>query len=52
MGLAAQPGVRRPGDPHHAEGAVEVLDGLKPGDRVVIAGSDLFEDAERIRVND
>lgn len=35
-----------------AVAAVEVLDGLKPGDRVVIAGSDLFEDAERIRVND
>lgn len=35
-----------------AVAAVEVLDGLEVGDRVVIAGSDLFEDAERIRVND
>lgn len=35
-----------------AVAAVEVLDGLQVGDRVVIAGSDLFEDAERIRLND
>lgn len=32
--------------------AVEVLGGLQPGDRVVIAGSDGFENAERVFVND
>ena len=32
--------------------AVEILSGLKPGDRVVIAGTDAFEDAERVSVND
>ena len=31
--------------------AVEILSGLKPGDKVVIAGSDSFENAERISVN-
>jgi len=31
-------------------GAVEVLAGLQPGDRIVIAGTDLFENAERVRV--
>ena len=31
--------------------AVEILEGLQPGERVVIAGSDLFEDAERVEVN-
>ena len=31
--------------------AVEILDGLKPGDRVVIAGTDNFQDAERVSVN-
>jgi len=30
--------------------AVEVLDGLQAGDRVVIAGIDLFSDAERVRL--
>lgn len=30
--------------------AIEILDGLQPGDRIVIAGTDAFEDAERIRV--
>ena len=30
--------------------AVEILGGLQPGDRVVVSGSDLFGDAERIRV--
>ena len=30
--------------------AVEILDGLQPGDRVVVSGSDLFGDAERIRL--
>ncbi len=32
--------------------AIEVLDGLKPGDRIVIAGTDLFQDAKRVRIND
>ena len=31
--------------------AVEILDGLQPGDRVVIAGTDNFQDAERVAVN-
>jgi HlyD family secretion protein len=31
--------------------AVEILEGLQPGERVVIAGSDLFEEAERVEVN-
>lgn len=31
--------------------AVEVLGGLQPGDRVVVAGSDQFGDAERIRLS-
>jgi HlyD family secretion protein len=31
--------------------AVEVLDGLKPGDRVVISGSDLFQNAERVTLS-
>jgi HlyD family secretion protein len=31
--------------------SVEILDGLKVGDRVVIAGSDTFADAPRVRVN-
>jgi HlyD family secretion protein len=31
--------------------AVEILDGLKPGDRVVIAGTDNFQDAERVAIN-
>ena len=30
--------------------AVEILDGLQPGDRVVVSGSDQFGDAERIRL--
>lgn len=30
---------------------VEVLGGLKPGDKVVVSGSDLFGDAERVSVN-
>jgi HlyD family secretion protein len=30
---------------------VEVLDGLKPGDKVVVSGSDLFGDAERVAIN-
>lgn len=35
-----------------AVGAVEILDGLAEGERVVIAGTDLFDDAERIQVNE
>jgi HlyD family secretion protein len=31
--------------------AVEVLGGLQPGDKVVVSGSDLFGDAERVSVN-
>lgn len=31
--------------------AVELVEGVQPGDRVVIAGSDTFEDAERVFVN-
>jgi HlyD family secretion protein len=30
---------------------IEVLDGLKPGDRVVVSGSDQFGDAERVKIN-
>jgi HlyD family secretion protein len=30
--------------------AVEILDGLQPGDRVVVSGSDQFGDAERVRL--
>lgn len=32
-------------------GAVEIVDGAKPGDRIVVSGSDLFGDAERIRIS-
>lgn len=32
-------------------GEVEVLSGLKPGDRVVVSGSDLFGDAQRVSVH-
>jgi HlyD family secretion protein len=32
--------------------AVEILEGLKPGERVVVAGTDAFEEAERVQVND
>jgi HlyD family secretion protein len=32
--------------------AIEVLDGLKAGDRIVIAGTDLFQDAKRVRINE
>ena len=31
--------------------AVEILDGLEPGDRVVVSGSDQFGDAQRIRLS-
>jgi HlyD family secretion protein len=33
-------------------GAVEILEGLAPGDRVVIAGSETFGDAATVRIND
>jgi HlyD family secretion protein len=32
--------------------AVEVVDGLRPGERVVIAGSETFADAARVTIND
>ncbi|HZH42673.1 MAG TPA: efflux RND transporter periplasmic adaptor subunit, partial [Lysobacter sp.] len=32
--------------------AVEILEGAQPGDRIVIAGSDGFGDAERVSIND
>jgi len=32
-------------------GEVEVVSGLQPGDRIVVSGSDLFGDAERVTVN-
>ena len=31
--------------------AVEILEGARAGDRIVVAGTDLFGDAERIRVS-
>jgi HlyD family secretion protein len=31
--------------------AVEILDGLRPGDRVVVSGSDLFADAKQVRIS-
>ena len=31
--------------------AVELLDGVNPGDRIVVSGSDQFGDAERVRVS-
>ncbi|MBJ7517512.1 MAG: efflux transporter periplasmic adaptor subunit, partial [Stenotrophomonas sp.] len=32
-------------------GEVEILSGVQPGDRIVVAGSDLFKDAERVSIN-
>lgn len=32
--------------------AIEILEGLQVGDRVVIAGTDNFQDAERVSIND
>ncbi len=31
--------------------SVEIVDGLQPGERVVVAGSDLFDNAERVRIS-
>jgi HlyD family secretion protein len=31
--------------------AVQILEGLKDGDQVVVAGSDAFNNAERISIN-
>ena len=31
--------------------AVEVLSGLKPGDKVVISGTDTFNNAQRVSIN-
>jgi HlyD family secretion protein len=31
--------------------AVEILDGAKPGDRIVVAGSDLFGDADKVTLS-
>jgi len=33
-------------------GEVEILEGVQPGDRLVIAGTDNFENAERVSIND
>ena len=33
-------------------GAIEILEGLQPGDRIVISGTDNFENADRIRIAD
>ena len=35
-----------------AVSAVEIVDGLAEGERVVIAGTDLFDDAERVQINE
>jgi HlyD family secretion protein len=32
--------------------AVEILEGAKPGDRIVVSGADAFDDAERVRIED
>ena len=32
--------------------AIEILEGLQPGERIVIAGTDNFENAERVRIAD
>jgi HlyD family secretion protein len=31
--------------------AVELLEGVNPGDRIVVSGSDQFGDAERVRIS-
>ena len=33
-------------------GAVEILSGVQPGERIVVSGSDLFDNAERIRIKE
>lgn len=33
-------------------GEVEILEGVQPGERIVIAGTDTFGDAERVSIND
>ena len=33
-------------------GEVEILEGVQPGERIVISGTDTFEDAERVAIND
>ncbi|KFL37279.1 efflux RND transporter periplasmic adaptor subunit [Arenimonas donghaensis] len=33
-------------------GEVEILEGLQPGERIVISGTNTFEDAERVAIND
>lgn len=32
-------------------GEVEIISGVQPGDRIVVAGSELFRDAERVSIN-
>lgn len=32
-------------------GAVEILDGLQPGDRIVVSGSEQFDNADRVRIS-
>ena len=31
--------------------AVEIVSGLQPGDRIVVSGTDLFDNADRVRIN-
>ena len=33
-------------------GAIEIAEGVKAGDRVVIAGSEDFGDVDRVKIND
>ena len=32
-------------------GAVEIVEGLQPGEKIVVSGSELFGDADRVRIN-
>ena len=32
-------------------GEVEIVSGLQPGEKVVVSGTDLFGDAERVSIN-
>lgn len=44
--------VRRPVELGVASlGEVEIISGVQPGDRIVVAGSELFGDAERVTIN-